>query len=321
VNTPAASIIIPVFDRTGELFHVLDQLKRQSRCDFEAVIVDDGSTTPVTPAELPGNLPFPLRILRHESRRGIGKARNTGIAGAQAELFVFIDSDGDISDEHWFEKHMDLYARAGAMAREAHLPRYVFHSTVSGISDSYWGRSDTLSNWFGSSMSKPCRIRDRHVPTHNTSVHREVFEYVGPFDESLEVCEDVEWSFRCQDRGVGLFFIPGALIGHFDRNTFRDFWMHYYHFGLYALAVRRKHPRSAYQWIFPNGPVSAVVLFLPLTFLMTLYITGCWIFQRPEVLLYIPGLHLANIANYAGLTHSIFNERRKKARAEKDMKP
>lgn len=306
MNRPAATIIIPVYNRADELFHVLDQLKRQSRHDFEVVVVDDGSTPPLTDADLPENPPFDLQILHLETRCGIGKARNTGIAGAQAELFVFIDSDGDISDERWFEKHMDLHTRAGAMARTAHMPYYVFHSTVKGIGNSYWGRSDTFSNWFGSSMSRPCRIRDRHVPTHNTSAHRKVFEHVGLFDESLEVCEDVEWSFRCLDEGVGLFYVPGAPVGHFDRNTFRDFWKHYYRFGLHALSVRQKHPRSAYQWLFPKGPLSAVALFLPLTFLMTVYVTCKWLPLKPQVLFYLPGLYLANIANYAGLVRSIF---------------
>ena len=144
------------------------------------------------------------------------------------------------------------------------------------------------------------------IPTHNTSAHRKVFEDVGLFDESLEVCEDVEWSFRCLDEGVGLFYVPGAPVGHFDRNTFRDFWKHYYRFGLHALSVRQKHPRSAYQWLFPKGPLSAVALFLPLTALMTVYVTCKWLRLKPQVLFYLPGLYLANIANYAGLVRSIF---------------
>ena len=95
---PAASIIIPVYNRENELRHLLAQLEKQSRRDFEVVVVDDGSSTPVTLPKSAGNPPCLLRILRHEKRSGVGKARNTGIAAARADLLVFVDSDGDIAD-------------------------------------------------------------------------------------------------------------------------------------------------------------------------------------------------------------------------------
>ncbi len=308
---PAASIIIPVYNRENELRHLLAQLEKQSRRDFEVVVVDDGSSTPVTLPKSANTPPYLLRILRHEKRSGVGKARNTGIAAARADLLVFVDSDGDISDEFWFEKHMALYRQADEMAQRAGKTHYVVHSEVIGISNGYWGHTDTYSNWFGSSMKQPCQIHDRHVPTHNTGVRRDVFTKIGLFDETLEVCEDVEWSFRCLDNDIGLFFIPGAPIGHFDRCGFKNVWNHYYRFGLYALSVREKHPRSSYQWLFPKGPLSALALFLPLTALMTTYITWYWLPRGPKVLLYVPGLYLANIANYAGLAQSVLKKRRR----------
>lgn len=311
MNTPAASIIIPVHNRPAELAHVLGQLAEQDRRDFEVVVVDDGSVPPVTYTEFPGGPPYPLRIIRHEKRSGIGKARNTGVKTAQADLLVFVDSDGDIPDRFWFEKHLALYEQAGEQARQAWKAGFVFHSEVCGISHTYWGRADTYSNWFGSAMTIACEVRDRHLPMHNTSTHRQVFDLVGAFAEDLEVCEDVEWSFRCLENGVGLFFIPGAPVGHFDRNTFREFWHHYHRFGKYALSVRKKCKRSAYEWLFPRGPVSAILLFFPLTSIMTAYVCWCWLFRSPRVLAYLPALYLANVACYIGIGQSLLTVKNK----------
>lgn len=301
MTVPAASIVIPVHNRAEELAHVLAQLAVQRRNDFELIVVDDGSDPPLTP-ELPqGGAPVPMRIVRHERRCGVGKARNTGVAAARADLVVFVDSDGDIADPDWFGRHMALHREAAAMAERSGKLLYVLHSEVRGISRSFWGRTDTYSNWFGSAMTRPCAVLDRHVPTHNTSVRKQVFEQAGLFDESLEVCEDVEWSFRCLEKGVGLFFIPGAPIGHFDRSGFREVWRHYQRFGRFARRVREKRAHAAYQWLFPRGSVSAALLFFPLTGLMTAYIVGCWLPRDPRVLLYLPGLYIANVAYYAGI--------------------
>ena len=305
MNGPVASIIIPVFNRPGDLAHVLEQLKAQRRCDFEVVVVDDGSEPPVSVDSLPGGWTYPLKIVRHERRCGVGSARNTGITAAGSDLIVFVDSDGDIADPDWFGKHMSLRREAAVMASRTGKELYVLHSEVQGISQTYWGRTDTYSNWFGSVLTAACEIHDRHVPTHNTSAHRRVFEQAGLFDEGLEVCEDVEWSFRCRDKGIALLFMPGAPLGHFDRTGFREVWRHYRRFGLFARRVREKQGHSSYEWLFPKGILSAVLLFLPLTCLMTAYITGCWLRRDPKVLYYLPGLYLANVAYYAGLWQDI----------------
>ncbi|NLV43735.1 MAG: glycosyltransferase family 2 protein [Candidatus Hydrogenedentes bacterium] len=307
MTRPAASIIIPVYNRPEELSHVLGQLAVQSRLDFEVVVVDDGSSPPMTPPAAP--LPYNLRVVRNKQRGGIGKARNTGIASAGAELLVFVDSDGDIADTRWFEKHLALYPQAVEMARQAGKTGCVLHSEVVGISRNYWGRTDTYSNWFGSAMTRPCMVTDRHVPTHNTSVYREVFDHTGPFDESLEVCEDVEWSFRCLDSGIGLIFIPGAPVGHFDRNGFSGMWNHYYRFGRYALKARSKVKRTPYAWLFPRGPLSGVVLFFPVPMLMTGYVIWQWLRRDFKVLLYLPGLYLANLASYIGICRSLLDKK------------
>lgn len=300
-----ASIVIPVYNRPDDLAHVLTQLTAQNDRDFEVVVVDDGSTPPVAESARPENFNYPLRVERHEQRRGVGPARNTGVKCARAEVVLFVDSDGDLSDPDWFRKHMDLRARAGEMAAGLGAEHFVFHSEVRGLSTTVMGRVDTYSNWFGSCMTKASVVRDRHVPTHNTSVHRNVFEVTGYFDEALGLCEDVEWCLRCHDHGVALIYIPGAPVGHFDRDTLRGVWDHYLQLGRYAPLVRRKRPASSFSALYPRNRLAAALLFLPFTTLLTTYITVQWLRRSPMVLAYVPGLFFANVAYYLGMCQTL----------------
>ncbi|MFA7692776.1 MAG: glycosyltransferase [Candidatus Hydrogenedentes bacterium] len=298
-----ASIIIPVYNRHDDLHHVLNQLAAQECLDFEVVIVDDGSEPPIRFDT--GSAPYPLRVLRHETRCGIGKARNSGVLAAAADVLVFVDSDGDIFDTRWFEKHKDLFKQAREKAQQSGKAGCVLHSEVVGISRGYWGRTDSYSNWFGSTTKRPGEIADRHVPTHNTATERRVFDVVGLFNESLELCEDVEWAFRCLEAGVGLFLYPGAPVGHYDRNTFRGMWQHYYRFGLYTLKARNTNKRSPYGWLFPRTIPAAMALLLITPTLMSVYVTWQWLKQTPKILWYLPGLYLANLASYLGMCRSL----------------
>ncbi|HDP34670.1 MAG TPA: hypothetical protein ENN29_06115 [Candidatus Hydrogenedentes bacterium] len=136
---------------------------------------------------------------------------------------------------------------------------------------------------------------------NNTAVQRDVFDKVGMFNEQLHLGEDIELCFRCLDRGVGLFFIPGTPVGHFDRNTLKGVWEHYYRIGEYSPIIRSLRPDSPYRWLFPKNRFMAALLFLPLTMLKTVYITNCWLRRDPSVLLFMPGIYMTNVAYYFGL--------------------
>ena len=305
MTLPEASIIVPVYNRPDDIMNLFSGLSRQTRTDFEVVLVDDCSDEPIQERLHIADYPFSVRVMRHERNGGAGKARNTGVANAQAAMLIFVDSDADVSDAGWFGKFMALYQDARAMAAISGKERFVFHSEVCGLHRTCMGRIDTYSNWFGSCMTKPCQISDRHVPMNNTAMDRSLFEVVGLFSEALHLGEDIEWCFRCHDKDIGLFYLPGAPIGHFDRNTVRDVWRHYYRIGEYSPIIRALRPTSPYRWLFPRNRFMAVLLFLPLTVLKTLYITHCWVRRDPTVLFFMPGIYMTNVAYYFGMYKTI----------------
>jgi hypothetical protein len=157
------------------------------------------------------------------------------------------------------------------------------------------------SNWFCScgAVSRP--VQDHHVPTINTSLSRRLFERVGPFDPALRAAEDVDWSLRALALGVPLWYEPGMPVLHCDRDTLGAVWVSYRNMGKYGQRLRMKHPSSPHGWLYPKKAWAAPLYVLPLSILMTAYVVWSWMRVDWRVMLYSPGLYLANLAYAMGV--------------------
>jgi glycosyltransferase involved in cell wall biosynthesis len=95
MSDPTFSIVITTYNRAGIVRRCIDACLAQTFEDFEVVVVDDGSSDD-TAATLRDAYDDPrLRVVAHESNRGINPARHTGAASARGEWVVVIDSDDE----------------------------------------------------------------------------------------------------------------------------------------------------------------------------------------------------------------------------------
>ena len=90
--SPRVSVIIPVYNRPALLVRALRSVSNQTLRDLEILVVDDGSTVDVGRSLSEINDPR-IRLLRHQNRRGVSAARNTGIQKARGRYVSFLDSD------------------------------------------------------------------------------------------------------------------------------------------------------------------------------------------------------------------------------------
>ncbi len=88
---PRVSVIIPCYRGeafiTGAITSVLDEGE-----GLEVVVVDDASPDAVV-ARVESLKDARVRVIRHPVNRGIGAARNTGLAEARAPVVAFLDQD------------------------------------------------------------------------------------------------------------------------------------------------------------------------------------------------------------------------------------
>lgn len=107
--SPKVSVIIPVYNTGAYLQETLVSALAQTWDQTEIVMVDDGSTDPLTLDLLQEVSMNPrVRLIRQENR-GPSAARNAGIRASTGEFFMPLDSD-DLIETTYVEQAVEVMA-------------------------------------------------------------------------------------------------------------------------------------------------------------------------------------------------------------------
>ena len=178
VSMPAVSVIIPVYNRMRWLVEAVESVLAQTFADFEVIVVDDGSSEPMT---LPVGIAADARVRSvRQPHRGASAARNQGIASAKGRLIAFLDSD-DLFLPHKLERQVDQMARR---------PDVCFSHTSYLTMNSGGQEIRTIeSGGFGGRVY-PLIVTQCPIATPTVMIRREALRELK-FDESVYPGEDL----------------------------------------------------------------------------------------------------------------------------------
>ncbi len=207
------SVIIPSWNRAEQLAAALDSVYAQTLAPHEVIVVDDGSTD-TTRQRVTGHYPQVRYIYQHN--KGVSSARNTGISAASGDWIALLDSD-----DRWQPGKLEHQQQALAAN-----PGYrLCHS------DETWIRNGKRVNPMKKHAKVGGHIYLQCLPLCVISpsavmIHRELFEAVGLFDETLPACEDYDlWLRICAVYPV--LYVDQPLVikvgGHEDQLS-RRYW-------------------------------------------------------------------------------------------------
>jgi glycosyltransferase involved in cell wall biosynthesis len=203
------SVIIPTYNRQPILEKCLRALEQQHWipnqpiAGYEVVVVDDGSTDGTVNWLQDRAAEFPhVRVLCQE-HLGPAAARNLGIAQAQGDTIIFIDSDLVVTEQF-------LQAHANALLGGQ-------QSLGSDRLFTYGWVINTCN--FDNPTHEPYKITDfsaAYFATGNVAIARHWLEAAGQFDTrfSLYGWEDLELGVRLQQLGLKLIKCPTAVGYH-----------------------------------------------------------------------------------------------------------
>lgn len=170
----------------------VDSVLAQSFQPAEIIVVDDGSDMPIKEALAAKSENITCIYIEN---RGVAAARNAGIKACKTEWVALLDSD-DVWQSEKLQKQVDYHREN----RELLISQ----------SDEQWIRN-------GKRVKKPKHYKKEQgdlfaqslkicaISPSTVLLHQAVFETVGYFDESYEVCEDYElWLRVASQFEVGL---------------------------------------------------------------------------------------------------------------------
>ncbi len=236
------SVVLCTLGRNEGLREAVRSILGQEGINFELIVVDNDPGSGGTLRSIEGLADHRMRYVA-ESRRGLSRARNTGLGTAHGQVVVFTDDDC-IADRDWLRAiHQVLATHPGVAAVTGRTLPAGSPTPVQTLFEEFgsFNRGEALRVWrHSNSASAPLSAEltalggAAHPPAifpysavfgsgNNMAIRAEVLDQVGPFDEALGAGspagggEDLDMFVRLMLAGQVLVYEPDALVWHAHR--------------------------------------------------------------------------------------------------------
>ena len=271
------SIIVPVYNRPGEVDELLASLAAQTDKGFETIIVEDGSTIRCEGQCIAFKEKANVKYY-YKSNEGRSIARNYGMARADGDFFVFVDSDCILPPDYIESLRKSLLNNPTDCFGGPDAAHDSFSDTQKAINYSMTSFL-TTGGIRGGKVSM-----EKFTPrTFNMGFSRQVYDKVGGFREMFS--EDIDMSTRIRLAGFKIVLYPDVEVFHKRRVDFKKFWRQVHVFGMSRITLQLLYPGSMklVHWLpalFVIGAVAMIVgaffwkwMLIPLL----IYILALWI--------------------------------------------
>jgi glycosyltransferase involved in cell wall biosynthesis len=185
----SVTLCIPSFNRANLVSETLDSVLAQTRTDWEAIVVEDGSTDNSADviAAFAARDPRIRLMARDREPKGAAACRNIAVARARGRYVMFLDTD-DLLAPFCLEQRVAVMDSNPGVDFSI-FPMVVFEK-IPGLADRLWN-IDT-----GEDDLVRLLHLDPICPGTGTLWRRESFERVGMWDEESVMWQDIDLHVR-----------------------------------------------------------------------------------------------------------------------------
>ena len=201
------SIIIPVYNRDEPLRRALDSLARQTFRNFEAIVVDDGSTPEFgerIQALVTSLDDSRFSVIRYQPNRNGAYARNRGIEAARGEYICLLDSD-----DEWFPEKLERINQALEVEPHWQVVHHPYQNVIHGERSAPFPRQARRADESVAEYSF-CTNRVGGIQSSCLIVKRELAQQVR-FNDKLRGHQDWDFSLRLGAETDRFLFIDQVL--------------------------------------------------------------------------------------------------------------
>jgi len=211
-----ATVVVPTLAADRRLLECLESLGRQTRRDFEIVVVDNSGCGLVRRLGLGPE----IRVIENGRNLGFGAAINQGLAASGTRYLATLNDDA-VADAGWLE------AAAGALDRRPDAGMCASQVRLFGEH-----RLDSAGMLLARDGSSKQRGHGRLpedfpveeevlLPSGSAALYRRaMLEEIGGFDERFFLyCEDTDLGLRARWRGWKCLYSPLAVVEHHYSHT------------------------------------------------------------------------------------------------------
>jgi len=189
IVSATVSVIIPTYNYAEFLPDALDSVFGQTFADWEAIVIDDGSTDNTREVIQPYLNDGRVRYHR-TNHIGASAARNLGISLATSPLIAFLDAD-DLWLPEKLERQVGLFRSD---------PDLGVTCTGQILVDEHGWLLETKPRKLYRGHVLPQVFCENFVCFSSSMVRRAVIDDVGPFDEEIQLAIDYEFWLRAARR-------------------------------------------------------------------------------------------------------------------------
>jgi glycosyltransferase involved in cell wall biosynthesis len=228
------SFVVPVYNRPHEIKELLESLTDQRFKDFDAIIIDDGSSAKAECVVHAFKRKIDV-VYYCKANSGPGLTRNLGCRLAKGDYFIILDSDCTLPtnyleavDNHLCRNYLDAF---GGPER----PHDSFTPIQKAITYSMTSFLTT-----GGIRGGKKQIDKFYPRSFNMGISKDVFERTKGFS-SMRYGEDIEFSIRIMALGYRTGLIENAFVYHKRRTSFGQFFDQVFHSGAARVEIYKLH--------------------------------------------------------------------------------